>query len=112
MVSSTSSRTGGPKRRRMQLLLQRLEEVLGVVLLDLEVLVAGDPEGVVLEHLHAGEQLVEVRGDDVLERDEPLRRRPSTNRGKSGGTLTRAKCSLPVSGLRTSTARLSDSPEM
>ena len=31
-----------------QLLLQGGEEVLGVVLLDLEVLVAGDPEGVVL----------------------------------------------------------------
>ena len=29
-----------------------------------------------------------------------------------GGTLTRAKCSLPVSGLRTRTARLSESPEM
>ena len=40
-----------------QLLLQRLEQVLGVVLLDLEVLVAGDPEGVRAEHLHAGEQL-------------------------------------------------------
>ena len=35
-----------------------------------------------------------------------------TNRSKIGGTFTRAKCSLPVLGLRTSTARLSDSPEM
>ena len=35
-----------------------------------------------------------------------------TNRLKIGGTLTRAKCSLSVFGLRTSTARLSDSPEM
>ena len=35
-----------------------------------------------------------------------------TNREKIGGTLTRAKCSLPVFGLRTSTARFSDSPEM
>ena len=34
------------------------------------------------------------------------------NRGSSGGTLTRAKCSLPVVGLDTTTARLSDSPEM
>ena len=34
------------------------------------------------------------------------------NRGSSGGTLTRAKCSLPVAGLVTTTARLSDSPEM
>ena len=53
-----------------QLLLQRGEEVLGVVLLDLEVLVAGDPEREVLAHLHAGEELVQVRGDDVLERHE------------------------------------------
>ena len=35
-----------------------------------------------------------------------------TNRLKIGGTFTRAKCSLPVLGLRTSTARLSESPEM
>ena len=55
-----------------QLLLQRGEQVLGVVLLDLEVLVAGDPEGVHAEHLHAGEQPLEVLGDDVLERHEPL----------------------------------------
>ena len=34
------------------------------------------------------------------------------NRGSSGGTLTRAKCSLPVAGLVTTTARFSDSPEM
>ena len=35
-----------------------------------------------------------------------------TNLVKIGGTLTRAKCSLPVFGLRTSTARFSDRPEM
>ena len=35
-----------------------------------------------------------------------------TNRLKLGGTLTRAKCSLPVLGLRIITARLSESPEM
>ncbi|OPZ52057.1 MAG: hypothetical protein BWY91_02474 [bacterium ADurb.BinA028] len=54
-----------------QLLLQRREEVLGVVLFDLEVFVAGHPEGVVLAHLHAGEQLVEVDRDDVFQGDEP-----------------------------------------
>ena len=43
-----------------QLLLQGGEEVLGVVLLDLEVLVAGDAEGEVLLHEHPGEELVEV----------------------------------------------------
>ncbi len=54
-----------------QLLLERGEQVLGVVLLDLEVLVAGDPEGVGLEDLHAGEEPLEVGADDVLEGDEP-----------------------------------------
>src|SRR4051794_36550490 len=53
-----------------QLLLERREQVLRVVLLYLEVLVAGDPEGVVLGDLHAGEQLTQVGRDDVLERDE------------------------------------------
>ncbi len=60
-----------------QFLLQRLQQVLGVVLLDLEVLVARHAERVVLDDLHAREQLVEVLGDDVLERDE---NRPSAGR--------------------------------
>ena len=51
-----------------QLLLERLDEVLGLVLLDLDVLVAGDAERVVLEDLHAGEEVAEVVGDEVLER--------------------------------------------
>ena len=55
-----------------QLLLESLQQVLGVVLLDLEVLVAGDPEGVELQHLHAGEQSLEVLADHVLQRHEPL----------------------------------------
>ena len=53
-----------------QLLLERLDEVLGLVLVDLDVLVAGDAELVVLEDLHAREQVAEVVGDEVLERDE------------------------------------------
>ena len=35
-----------------------------------------------------------------------------SSRGSKGGTLTRAKCSLPVLGLTSRTARLSESPEM
>ena len=35
-----------------------------------------------------------------------------TNRLNVGGTFTRAKCSLPVFGFRTSTAMLSERPEM
>ena len=61
-----------PEPATRQLLLQCGQEVLGVVLLDLEVLVAGDAEGEVLLHEHPGEELVEVAGDDVLERHEPL----------------------------------------
>ena len=55
-----------------QLLLEGGEEVLGVVLLDLEVLVARDAEAEVLLHEHPGEELVEVARDDVLERHEAL----------------------------------------
>ena len=40
------------------------------------------------------------------------RRRPGRSRGSDGGTLTRAKCSLPVFGLTRVTARFSDRPEM
>ena len=49
--------------------LHRGQEVFGVVG-ELEVGVAGDAERVVLEHFHAGEERVEVRGDHLLERDE------------------------------------------
>ena len=44
-----------------KLVLDRLEQVVGLVG-DLEVRVAGDPEQVVAEDLHAGEQRVEVAG--------------------------------------------------
>ncbi len=56
-----------------QLLLQGLEDVLGVVLLHLQVLVASDPEGVVGEHLHPREELLQMRPHDVLQRHVPLR---------------------------------------
>ena len=53
-----------------ELAFEGLQQVLGLVLVDVEVLVAGHPEGVVLQHLHAGKQLLEMGGDDVLERHE------------------------------------------
>ena len=53
-----------------QLPLQGLEQVLRVVLLHLQVLVAGDPERGVADHVHAGEQHRQVGGDHVLQRDE------------------------------------------
>ena len=48
--------------------LERLDEVLGLVLLDHDVLVAREAEGVVIEDLHAGEEVVEVVRDQLLER--------------------------------------------
>ena len=73
-----------------QLLLQGEQQVLGVVLLDLDVLVAGHPEDVVAHDLHAAEQLVEVAGDHVLEwdeaalgeREEPLQHRRHLDPGE------------------------------
>ena len=98
-----------------QLALERLQQVLVAVLLDLDVGVAGDPEDVVRDDLEAREQLRQVGADELLER-QVAGRRPCRARGRSActllGTLTRAKCSTPVAGSRTSTARLSDSPLM
>ncbi len=52
------------------LLLDREQQVVGLVLLDRDVGVAGDPEQVGLEDLHAAEQLVEVGLDDLVEEHE------------------------------------------
>ena len=60
-----------PEPTLQQLPFEGLDEVLRLVFLDLDILVPGDPELVVLEHVHAGEQLVEVVRDEVFERDEP-----------------------------------------
>jgi hypothetical protein len=59
-----------PEPTSRQLALQRLEQVFVAVFLDLQVCVAGDPEGVDLGQLHAGEQLRQVCGDEVLDRQE------------------------------------------
>jgi hypothetical protein len=52
-----------------ELVLHRLQQVVGLVG-DVEVGVAGDLEVPVVEHLGAGEERIQVRGDHVLERDE------------------------------------------
>ena len=52
-----------------QLILDRLQQVIGLIGY-LEVRVPGDAEQVVADDLHPGEQLVEVCGDHILERDE------------------------------------------
>ena len=56
-----------------ELLLDRHEQVVGLVLLDREVGVAGHPEEVGLDDLEPGEQDVEVVGDDLVEQDERRR---------------------------------------
>ena len=56
-----------------ELLLDRHQQVVGLVLLDREVRVARHPEEVVLDDLHPGEQRVEVGLDDLVDQDEPAR---------------------------------------
>ena len=55
-----------------QLHLDGHEEVVGLVLFEGEVGVAGDPEGVVVPDGHPGEQRLQVGRDDLLERHEAL----------------------------------------
>ena len=93
MVSSTSSRTGGAEPAPQQFLLQGLHEVLGVVLVDLEVLVAGHPEDMVLDDLHALEQLARWAAMTSSSGTKRALRRRARNGAASGGTLTRAKWS-------------------
>ena len=55
-----------------QLDLDRGQQVVGLLLLEGEVGVAGDPERELLLDDHPGEQLVEVGGDHLLEGHEAL----------------------------------------
>jgi hypothetical protein len=95
-----------------QLALHRLQQVLGDVLVHLEVPDPGDAERVLLDNLHPPNRSV---------RCAAMTSSIGTNRfcdsarnlGSSGGTLTRANtvaCRLPGSAIMT--ARLSDRPEM
>ena len=59
-----------PEATTTELDLDRGEQVVGLVLLEREVGVAGDPERRDLADLHAGDELVQVSGDDLLEGDE------------------------------------------
>ena len=98
-----------------ELALERLEQVLVAVLLHLEVGVAGDPEQVVLDDLHAGEQHRRWRRSGppaAGTRPRPRLWETTTNRGTLLGTFTRAKWRRRPSGSRTRTARFSDNPEM
>jgi hypothetical protein len=67
---------------------------------------------VVALDLHAGEQLVEVGGDDLLEGHEALAVGHHHEPGQQVGHLDPGEAALPVSGRRSITARLSDRSEM
>ena len=90
-VSSTSSRTAGSNRRRSSSRSMRLEQVLGDVLVDLEVLMRVTRKAWCSMISDIAEQVGQVRRDDVLERHEPVSGDTAEEPGSSsGGTLTRA----------------------
>ena len=70
MSASTCSSAIAPRRSCLQAAVDGLEQVVGLVLLDLEVGVADDAEQVRALDLRAGEQLLDVGADHVLEEDE------------------------------------------
>ncbi len=81
--------------------LDGLEQVFGFVL-ELEVGVAGDAERVVRQHLHAGEQGVELRRDDLLEEHEAL---AVGQRDEAGEQRRHLHASEPVVAARRDRAR-------
>ena len=94
------------------LLLDGLEQVVGLVG-DVVVGVAGDPEERVVDDLHPREEVARLAaitsssGTKVV--PSPIARK---RRSSSFGTLTRATTSSSFSGLRSSTAMLSERFEM
>ena len=75
MDSSTSSRTGGPKRRRISSFSSAWRRFSASSSSTSRSSLRVTRNMWCVEHLHAGEQLLQVRGDDVLQRDVPLRGR-------------------------------------
>ncbi len=73
MSSPTSRRIGGPKRRRSSSASSAWMRFSVSSSSTVDILVAGEPESVVIEDLHAGEQIAQVVGDEILEREEPRR---------------------------------------
>ncbi len=71
-----------------QFALECLEQVLVAILLDLEIGIACDAESVVLHHFHAGEEYVEVGGDEVLGGQE--------GRDRAGGVAGAGHAHEPV----------------
>ena len=103
----------GQEPAAAQLLLQGQQEVVGGIVVEGQVGVAGDPEDAGLADVHPGEQLVDEGHQGLLERDEPV---PTGQRQQPvatlGGTLTRANREVSSMRLRTSTPMLSERLEM
>ena len=95
-----------------QLHLDGDEEVVGLVLLEGQVGVAGDPEGVVGADRHAGEEAVEVGRDDLLEGHEALAVGHDDEAGQRRRHLDPGDAALAGRGSWTSTTRLSERLEM
>ena len=110
---STSTRTTSPKRRRAQLVLDRLQQVVGLVG-DREVGVAGDAEDV--RGRRSPCPGTARRGASAIRSSSGTNVRPSptgTKRGSiSFGTFTRANVCTSVTGSRTITPSDSERLEM
>jgi hypothetical protein len=92
--------------------LDRGEQVVGFVDLQVEIEVARHPERVHRHDLHPREQHVEVGGDHLFLRDEPFAVGQREQARMFGGTFTRANRRTCVDGSRATTARFSDRSEM
>ena len=78
---------GPPEAAPAQLHLDRGQQVVGLVLVEHEVGVAGDPEGVVLADDHVGEQRPQLGGDDLLQGDEAFSVGHDDEARQQGGDL-------------------------
>ena len=113
MSAATSRRNGPAEAAAAQLHLDRHQQVVGLVLFERQVGVAGDPERVVLARSSCPGNRVSRWAAITCSRG--TKRSPSgmtTKRGSTGGTLTRAMRRSPVDGSCTSTTRLSERFEM
>ena len=106
-LAATSRRTASAELALRQLALERLAQVLDFFLVDPQVGVAGDAELRIVDHLAAGEQLVQMGVHDRRQQHEAHCPRPAISggiaitRGTRRGALTmatlvsRPKASLP-----------------
>ena len=78
-----------------QLFLDRLQEVVGLVLVDRQVEVARHAERAAPEHAEAGEQLAGVHGDQVLEQHVREARRARRGDAVAVGRLPRPAAAAP-----------------